>query len=58
MDEKKLIADKFETVTDLYEYLSDHEKLINEFLTEHGDNAWDLLTNCGSRSEVDFYIKG
>ena len=33
MDDKKLIADKFETVTDLYEYLSDHEKLINEFLT-------------------------
>lgn len=56
-DKEVVDNNMFKTPIELYEYLDDNESLINEFLIEHDGEGWDLLTNCKSRSEVDFYIK-
>ena len=57
MDVVEIYNNTFKSATELYEYLDNHELLVNEFVEAHGENGYDILTSCQTRSEVDFYIK-
>ena len=57
LDVVEIYNNTFKSATELYEYLDNHELLVNEFVETHGENGYDILTSCQTRSEVDFYIK-
>lgn len=57
LDVIEIYDNTFKSATELYEYLDDHEMLVREFVEAHGENGYDILTSCQTRSEVDFYIK-
>ena len=57
LDVIEIYDDVFKSIIELYAYLDENELLVREFVESHGENGYDILTSCQSRSDVDFFIK-
>lgn len=57
LDVIEIYDDVFKSIIELYAYLDENELLVREFVEAHGENGYDILTSCQSRSDVDFFIK-